>query len=46
MSLQPDNWERDGLFGGEGMTVAEAQALTPGMQERLEELRAAAPAMA
>ena len=46
VSLRPENWERDGLFGGKGMTVAEAQALTPGMQERLEELRAAAPAMA
>ena len=46
VSLRPDDWERDGLLGGEGMTLAEAHAMTPGMQDRLEELRAAAPAVA
>ena len=25
MSLDPDRWEADGLFNGEGMTLAEAR---------------------
>jgi hypothetical protein len=46
VSLRPDDWERDGLFGGEGLTLAEARTLTEGMQARLEELRSAAAAVA
>jgi 2-polyprenyl-6-methoxyphenol hydroxylase-like FAD-dependent oxidoreductase len=46
VSLRPDDWETDGLFGGEGLTVAEALAETEGMQERLEELRSAGAVVA
>lgn len=46
VSLRPDQWEADGLFGGEGITVSEAIAETEGLQARLEELRSAGAAVA
>ena len=40
VSLQPARWEADGLFDGDGMTVAEAKEQAAGIVERLAELRA------
>ncbi|MBA2359388.1 MAG: hypothetical protein H0V79_00390 [Actinobacteria bacterium] len=46
VSLRPEEWEADGLFEGEGITVAEAIAQTEGMQARLDELRSAGTVVA
>lgn len=33
ISLKPEMWEEEGLFDESGMTLAEAEALTPGIEE-------------
>ena len=40
ISLQPDRWEADGVFNGDGLTVAEARERTEGLTDALEALRA------
>jgi flavin-dependent dehydrogenase len=35
MSLDPDRWEKDGLLGKRGLTLAEARAKTPGLEKML-----------
>jgi 2-polyprenyl-6-methoxyphenol hydroxylase-like FAD-dependent oxidoreductase len=40
ISLQPDRWEADRVFGGEGLTVDEARQRTEGLTDALEALRA------
>jgi hypothetical protein len=42
ISLQPDQWESDGLISDEGMTLAEALEQLPGIEEMDIEARAAA----
>jgi flavin-dependent dehydrogenase len=42
ISLQPDQWEADGLFSDDGMTLAEAIEQLPGVEEMDIEARAAA----
>jgi hypothetical protein len=32
ISLKPENWEKDGLFDGSGLTVAEANERAPGIE--------------
>jgi len=33
ISLKPEKWEEEGLFSGEGMTLAQARELLPGVEE-------------
>ena len=33
ISLQPDKWEEDGLFSGDGLTLAQAIERLPGIEE-------------
>ena len=33
ISLKPERWEEDGLFSGEGMTLAQAREMLPGIEE-------------
>jgi 2-polyprenyl-6-methoxyphenol hydroxylase-like FAD-dependent oxidoreductase len=40
ISLDPDRWEADGLFAGDGVSVSEAGTLAAGIPERLEDIRA------
>jgi hypothetical protein len=40
VSLDPGRWEADGVFGGDGLTVAEATERTAGLKDALEALRA------
>jgi flavin-dependent dehydrogenase len=42
ISLQPDRWEAEGLFSGEGLTLAQALAALPGIEEMDLEARGAA----
>jgi flavin-dependent dehydrogenase len=35
ISLHPERWEKAGLFGGSGWTVAEAREMTPGLEDML-----------
>jgi flavin-dependent dehydrogenase len=37
ISLKPDQWEKDGLFGDTGLTVAEARSRVPGVEKMLLE---------
>jgi hypothetical protein len=41
ISLQPEKWEEEGLYSEEGMTLAEATALLPGIDEFWLESRGA-----
>jgi flavin-dependent dehydrogenase len=41
ISLQPDRWEADGLFSGEGLTLAQALEQLPGIEEMDLEARGA-----
>ena len=41
ISLQPERWEEDGLYSDDGMTLAEASALLPGIDEFWLESRGA-----
>ena len=41
VSLQPDRWEEDGLFSGEGLTLAQALEQLPGIEEMDLEARGA-----
>jgi hypothetical protein len=41
ISLQPDRWEEDGLFAGEGLTLAQAVEKLPGIEEMDLEARGA-----
>jgi flavin-dependent dehydrogenase len=41
ISLQPDRWEADGLFSGEGLTLAQALEELPGIEEMDLEARGA-----
>ena len=41
VSLQPEQWEADGLFSDDGMTLAEALEQLPGIEEMDLEARAA-----
>jgi hypothetical protein len=41
ISLQPDRWEEDGLFSGEGLTLAQALEQLPGIEEMDLEARGA-----
>ncbi len=44
ISLQPDQWEADGLFSDDGMTLAQALEQLPGIEEMDIEARGAVPA--
>jgi flavin-dependent dehydrogenase len=35
ISLQPERWEKDGLFNGKGLTLAEARERTEGLEKML-----------
>lgn len=39
VSLRPERWEEDGLLGGEGMTLAEANEVAAGLAAELRHLR-------
>jgi hypothetical protein len=41
ISLQPDRWEEDGLFSGDGLTLAQALEQLPGIEEMDLEARGA-----
>ena len=41
IGLQPDKWEEEGLYSDDGMTLAEATALLPGIEEFWLETRGA-----
>lgn len=41
MSLHPERWEEEGLYSEDGMTLAEASALLPGIDEFWLESRGA-----
>jgi hypothetical protein len=41
ISLQPERWEEDGLFSGEGLTLAQALEALPGIEEMDLESRGA-----
>lgn len=41
ISLQPERWQEDGLYSDDGMTLAEANALLPGIDEFWLESRGA-----
>ena len=41
VSLQPERWEEDGLFSGEGLTLAQALERLPGIEEMDLEARGA-----
>ena len=41
ISLQPDRWEADGLFSGEGLSLVQALELLPGIEEMDLEARGA-----
>lgn len=43
VSLDPERWDDDGLFAGEGMTVAEADARAAGLRDAIELLRSGRP---
>ncbi len=43
ISLQPDQWEADGLFSDDGMTLAEALEQLPGVEEMDIEARGGRP---
>ena len=41
ISLQPENWERDGLFSDDGITLAQAREVLTGIEEMDLEARGA-----
>jgi hypothetical protein len=41
ISLQPEKWEEDGLYSGDGLTLAQEREMLPGIDEMDLEARGA-----